>query len=395
MASATAADTHGSGAGASDDELAERLPGIAAHAHARAVLAPALRANASASHAYLFHGPAGTGKRDIARAFAAALLSDTPQQAELARERIARGTHPDMTWVTPSGAAEMLVADIEEPVVAGATRTPFESARRVFVIEAVDTMNDQAANRLLKTLEEPPDFVHLLLLTDRREDVLATIVSRCQPVRFDPLPPSRIAAGLESVEGDRAQACAQLALGDARLAARLAGAEGDALRQGAERFVRAALAGETAARPWIAMLEAAKAAGASSGEHAEAQLADELELVPAKERKRFEREAAEARRRGERRARTQALDLMLGLGELWLRDVLCVYEGADELVYAVDRREQLAEDARERDAAQLGQGIELVQDTRLRLSVNVSEELALEALAYRLQALLASSSVDA
>ena len=101
------------------DELDARLPGIAAHAHARAVLAPALRANAPASHAYLFHGPAGTGKRAIARAFAAALLSDTPQQAELARERIARGTHPDMTWVTPSGAAEMLVADIEEPVVAG------------------------------------------------------------------------------------------------------------------------------------------------------------------------------------------------------------------------------------------------------------------------------------
>ena len=90
----------------------------------------------------------------------------------------------------------MLVADIEEPVVAAATRTPFESARRVFVIEAVDTMNDQAANRMLKTLEEPPDFVHLLLLTDRREDVLATIASRCQPVRFDPLAPARIAERL-------------------------------------------------------------------------------------------------------------------------------------------------------------------------------------------------------
>ena len=74
-------------------------------------------------------------------------------------ERVARGTHPDLTWVTPSGAAEMLVADIEEPVVAAATRTPFESARRVFVIEGVDAMNDQAANRMLKTLEEPPPFV--------------------------------------------------------------------------------------------------------------------------------------------------------------------------------------------------------------------------------------------
>ncbi|HLB21245.1 MAG TPA: hypothetical protein VK605_04005, partial [Solirubrobacteraceae bacterium] len=56
------------------------LPGIGAHPHARAVLEPALRGQGSASHAYLFHGPAGVGKRGIARAFAAALLSDDPQQ---------------------------------------------------------------------------------------------------------------------------------------------------------------------------------------------------------------------------------------------------------------------------------------------------------------------------
>jgi DNA polymerase-3 subunit delta' len=373
----------------SADELAAALPGIDAHPHARAVLAPALRTQASLSHAYLFHGPSGTGKRTIARAFAAALLSDSPQQAEQARERIARGTHPDMTWVTPSGAAEMLVADIEQPVVAGATRTPFESARRVFVIEAVDTMNDQAANRMLKTLEEPPDFVHLLLLTDRRADVLATIASRCQPVRFDPLPSQRIAERLGEVDADRAQACARLALGDSRLAARLASEQGAALRASAEGFVRAALAATTAQRPWIAMLEAAKSAGASAGERAQKKLADDLELVPVKERKRYEREGLDARRRGERRARTQALDQILRLAELWLRDVLCVCEGAQDLVYAVDRRAQLADDARERDSARIRQGIELVQDTRLRLALNVSEELALEALAYRLQALFA------
>ncbi|MEA2152266.1 MAG: polymerase subunit delta [Solirubrobacteraceae bacterium] len=373
-------------------EPATTLPGIDAHPHARAVLEPALRTQQSLSHAYLFHGPSGTGKRAIARAFAAALLSDSPQQAEQARERIARGTHPDMTWVTPSGAAEMLVADIEEPVVAGATRTPFESSRRVFVIEAVDTMNDQAANRMLKTLEEPPDFVHLLLLTDRREDVLATIASRCQPVRFDPLPPQRIAERLGEIDADRAQACARLALGDARLAARLASERGEALRASAEGFVRAALAGATEQRPWIAMLEASKSAGADAGERALQKLELELELVPAKERKRYEREGLDARRRGERRARTQALAEMLRLAELWLRDMLCVCQGAPELVYAVDRRAQLADDARERDSARIGEGIELVADTRLRLTLNVSEELALEALAYRLQALLADAA---
>src|SRR5271155_2136610 len=173
------------------------LPGLDAPPHARAVLVPALPPQGEPSHAYLFHGPAGTGKRTVARAFAAALLTDGAHEPGRVAERIARGTHPDLTWVTPSGAAEMLVVDIEEPVVAAAARTPFESSRRVFVIEGADAMNDQAANRMLKTLEEPPSFVHLVLLADRREDVLATIASRCQQVRFDPLPPALLAARLK------------------------------------------------------------------------------------------------------------------------------------------------------------------------------------------------------
>jgi DNA polymerase-3 subunit delta' len=376
------------------DADADAPAAIDAHPHARAVLAPALSGRAGASHAYLFHGPPGTGKRAVAQAFAAALLADETHDVASVQQRIARGAHPDLTWVRPSGAAEMLVADIEEPVVAAATRTPFESARRVFVIESVETMNDQTANRMLKTLEEPPDFVHLLLLTDRREDVLATIVSRCQLVRFDPLSPERIAAGLDGVAGEQAQACARLALGDAGLAARLASEEGRALRTSAERFVRAALAGRSDERPWLEMLDTAKQAGASAGERAQESLAGELELVPSKERKKYERESQDARKRGERRARTQALDLILRLAELWLRDVLCLCEGAAETIYAVDHRSELEGDARGRDGARVGEAIELVQDTRLRLTVNVSEELALEALAYRLQALLAAAGAD-
>jgi DNA polymerase-3 subunit delta' len=369
------------------DQVAE-LPGIDAHPHARAVLGPVMTGVAQPSHAYLFHGPAGTGKRAVARAFATALLMDGARTPETVAERVARDSHPDLTWVTPSGAAEMLVADIEEPVVAAATRTPFESARRVFVIESADAMNDQAANRMLKTLEEPPAFAHLVLLTDRREDVIATISSRCQQVRFDPLPWARIAQGLDGVDEQRAQACARLALGDAGRAARLAGEEGAALRARAEEFARATLASATETRPWLGLLELAKAAGATAGERAQERLAAELEMVPSRERKKYEREGLDARRRGERRARTRTLDLSLSLAELWMRDALCVREGAAELVYAVDRREELEQDAQGRDPARLREGIELVGATRLSLAVNVSEELALEALAYRLEALL-------
>jgi DNA polymerase-3 subunit delta' len=365
------------------------LPGIDAHPHARAVLLPALAPDGMPSHAYLFHGPPGSGKRTIARAFAAALLADGASDADAVGERVRRDSHPDLTWVTPSGAAEMLVGDIEEPVVAAASRTPFESSRRVFVIESVDAMNDQAANRMLKTLEEPPSFAHLLLLTDRREDVLPTIASRCQHVRFDPLPAGRIAELLQDVGGDRARACARLAAGDASAARRLASPDGAALRESAEAFVRAALAGATAERPWSRLLDGARAAGVRAGEEAQEQMELELELVPSKERKRYEREGAEARRRLERRMRTQTLDLALRLAELWLRDLLCMSEGAPELVYAVDRRGELEEDARERDGARLAEGMEMVAESRLSLSLNVSDELALEALAYRLEGLLA------
>ena len=374
------------------ERLQHALAQIDSQPHARAVLGAALAPGGEASHAYLFHGPAGSGKRAAARAFAAELLKDGARNGETVAERVAREAHPDLTWVRASGAAEMLVGDIEEPVVAAATRTPFESARRVFVLEGVDKMNDQAANRLLKTLEEPPRFVHLLLLTDRREDVLPTIASRCQQIRFDPLPSARVAEQLlaEGIDETRARACARLALGDATLARRLASEEGEQLRGAAEAYVRAALGAGTGERPWTALLESARRAAEEESERAIARLAGELEMIPSRERKRHEREALEARRRAERRVRTRTLELALRLGELWLRDVLCVCEGAGDLIFACDRRAEIESDAAARAAPAVRRALELLGATRLSLALNVNEELALEALVYRLQALLAA-----
>jgi DNA polymerase III subunit delta' len=368
---------------------ADALASLESHAHARAVLGPVLRGAARPSHAYLFYGPAGTGKKAVARAFASALLAEGADDSDAVSARVMRGSHPDLTWVTPSGATEMLVSDIDEPVVAAATRTPFEASRRVFVIESAHMLNDQAANRMLKTLEEPAEFVHLLLLSNRPEELLPTIASRCQHVRFDPLPAARIAERLTGADSDSVLAASRLALGDSGRASLLADAQGAALRESAEAFVRASLAGDTQQRPWLRLLELARAAGTHAGEQAAEQTQAELELLPVKERKRFEREAGEARRRIERRARTGALDLTLGLAELWLRDLMCVSEGAPELIHAADRRAALEHDAgRLSQPACLRDAIQLVADTRLRLTLNVSEELALEALSYRLGTLV-------
>src|SRR4051812_44878706 len=82
------------------------LPGTEQHPHARAVLEPALPPTGSPSHAYLFHGPAGSGKRDVARRFAAALLADGAPDPQGVAARVERGAHPDLTWVAPSSAPE-------------------------------------------------------------------------------------------------------------------------------------------------------------------------------------------------------------------------------------------------------------------------------------------------
>jgi DNA polymerase III subunit delta' len=363
-----------------------------AHPHAAAVLGAALKPGGAPAHAYLLHGPAGTGKRDTAREFAAELLARDVDDANGARTRALHGSHPDLTWVAPSGAHEMLRRDVDESVVGAAARTPFEARHRVFVLERADTMNDEAANALLKTLEEPPPYVVLLLLTDRVTQVLPTIASRCQPVRFDPLDPDKLAGRLQSrgVPPDTAAACARLSLGDGERALRLALGDGPALRARAEAFARAPLAGSTAAQlAWKAMLEQARAAGGAAREHVEAALADELAYLPKKEHKRRATEYGERARRAERRAETGAVDQALQLAGLWYRDLACVAAGAPELVHNADRAAELEQDARGRDPVALRGAVELVEDTRARLPLNVSFELACEALAYRLERTLA------
>jgi DNA polymerase-3 subunit delta' len=357
------------------------------HPHARSVLQPALDSALRASHAYLFHGPEGAGKREAARALAAELLAEGSKDPESARARVASGAHPDLTWVVPSGAHEILVSDIDQPVIAAASKTPFEAQRRVFVIERVDELGDEAANRMLKTLEEPAWFVHLILLTDRLSEVLPTISSRCQLVRFDAPPVERVAGTVEAlgVSWETAMACARLSLGDANHARALADEEGRALRAAGEVFARAALHGEVAAkRPWVELLSMVRAEGEKVRRDLERRAEEELQLYPRKEQKRVETEWSERIRRLRRRTETTSLDLALQVSALWFSDLAALAWGAEELVRNVDRTTALGEDAGA-DPQSLLRAVELIEETRQRFQLNVSEELACEALAYRLE----------
>src|SRR5207302_6015569 len=135
----------------------------------------------------------GTGKRTAARAFAATLLSrGQPESADVER-RVKTGVHPDLTWVEPRGAHEILVDDIRDRIVTQAALRPFESSCRVFVIADAERMNDESQNALLKSLEEPSSFSHFVLVSSAPGRLLPTIPSRCRAVRFGPIPSTRIA----------------------------------------------------------------------------------------------------------------------------------------------------------------------------------------------------------
>jgi DNA polymerase-3 subunit delta' len=107
-------------------------------------------------------------------------------------------------------------------------------------------------------------------------------------------------------------------------------------------------------------------------------------MTAKRDRKRVEREGGERAKRAARRASTGALDLGLQLTGLYLRDLACVADGLPEVVHNADRLEQLDHDAAGRDAQKLRAAVDLVDDTRFRLQLNVTDELALEALAYKL-----------
>jgi DNA polymerase-3 subunit delta' len=354
---------------------------------ARATLAAAL---AAPGHAYIFRGPRGSGKAVAARAFAAELLAEGASDPEDARRRalLDPSPHPDLVWLRPPGA-QHLVEDVRESVIRASSLSPAEGSRRVFVIEEAEDLRDESQNALLKTLEEPAPFAHLILVCSEPEQLSETILSRCAPVEFGPLTPDALIETLGA--GEEAAAAARLSGGDVELARLLLGERGASLRQTAEAAARSARSPGSAPEPWRPLLELASEAGEEAGASEERRLVEEAEASSRPGRKgKLTREATEQVRRTERRARTQALDLGLALCCAWYRDLAAVAAGADDVVLNPDRREQLAKDAEGLDPARARAALEWVLDTRRRLRVNVSEELALEALWLRLRASLAA-----
>jgi DNA polymerase-3 subunit delta' len=365
-------------------------------ARARVVLSAALAGEPS--HAYLFRGPRGSGKRAAARSFAAEILAASAADPEDARRRalLDPSPHPDLVWLAPTGAQHM-VEEVRERVIRAAAYRPFEGGKRVFVVEAAEAMRDESQNALLKTLEEPPEFVHLILLSSDQEGLLETVASRCQSIEFAPLPAEvlekELADGTKTVlsgpessrQPEEIAAAARLAAGDLERARLLLSEPGRQLRGEVERCISAALEGECSGAPWKGLLDRAKAVG----DDAEAAAREALEEDKTAGIKRSAKDISDGAKRAGRRRRTEILALAFELSATWLRDLAAVAAGAEEVVFNRDRLDTLRLQAQGLDPAAARRGVELVQETRRGLELNVSEELALEALFFRLESLFA------
>jgi DNA polymerase-3 subunit delta' len=369
----------------------DAVPG---QAQAKAFFSRALRER-RLSHAYLLAGPEGLAKTAFARELGVALVSRCENCGACAEcERARAGLHPDLHLLEREG--DVYRVEQIAPVIADLSLKPFSAAHRVWVIPEVEHLNPQSANKLLKSIEEPPSHVVFLLVTDRLERVLPTIVSRCQVVEFRPLSDTEVAAYLAAgrrLEPTAAEALARLSRGSVEKAARLADdALGPARR---EEYLRHAAGVVAGARPEHGPAPADAFLGVLARQQAEiaAQVEEDLARRLADLERQFqdkkdlkwyaEQAEARAKREAARRARLAALDA-LDLLISWVRDLWVVASGAGDVLWNSDHQDALVEAVAatpDHYARLLG----VTAKTRKDLYLNIDQKLALQAMFARFE----------
>lgn len=172
------------------------------------------------AQAYLFVGPSNVGKAHVAREFAARLVGRADSDAV---RRGLEATHPDVIVVAPDGRSSITV-DQARSVVSSAVLAPLEANAKVFLFEEASMLNDEAANALLKTIEEPIRSTSFVFVADSEDDLPSTVASRCRTVVFGRVNLEDVIDGLvaNGVEADTASEAAQISGGRPGLALALA-----------------------------------------------------------------------------------------------------------------------------------------------------------------------------
>ncbi len=332
------------------------------------------------AHAYLLCGPPGVGKRQAAFLFAGELLGD--------RGRVRRQAHPDLYVLEPVGD-QIRIDEIRE-LRRDLHMRPFEAQRRVYVVLSADLLNREAADALLRDLEEPPSYAVILLVADDLGPLPETIRSRCQLVPFRRLSERAVRTVIDAwapgLAPEQATALARVAAGRLDRAERLLDPKGAQHRAALLEVARSVYAdpafepARAAARVLELASERAKDARRSAEEEAE-----RLDLP--------EREAEQRVRRAERGAERE--EVLEALEELaaWYRDLVVVAVGADRAVVHFDHLGELTADASLERLAGAERAAEEVRETwRTFEELNVHAGLALEALFVRLRRELAGAA---
>ena len=331
-------------------------------------------------HAYLFHGPDGVGKRDLALRFAGELLGD--------QARVARGSHPDLYVLEPLGE-QIRIDDVRE-LRRDLHMRPFEADRRVYLVFGADSLNEDAADALLKDLEEAPPYAVVVLVAERLGPLPETIRSRCQLVPFRRLsePALREAIAKRAAGLSEAEVATLARTAGGRLGRALQLLDPAAARRRSEliRVARAVYGDpsfETSAAT-EALLAGIDERGTEAKTAAEAQV-ETLELTG--------REAEQRIRRAQRGAERDELLALLEELEWWYRDLVVVAAGAEATAVHVDRLHELREDATSERLLGAERACELVRAAwREAEELQVSTPLALEALLIRLRGELAPTT---
>ncbi|WIV12316.1 DNA polymerase III subunit delta' [Proteiniborus sp. MB09-C3] len=154
--------------------------------------------NNTVSHSYLFEGPKSIGKEKLAKVFAKTLLcqrgGDSPCNTCPSCMKIESGNHPDfhMEYPDKDSFKKEQIEELQRTI----RKIPLESNRKIYILDDVDKMTQQAQNSFLKTLEEPPGYAIIMLLATNGYSLLPTIVSRCQIVKFTPIERHKIEKAL-------------------------------------------------------------------------------------------------------------------------------------------------------------------------------------------------------